>query len=146
MNTEDNAQFHIVLVKGWIRKGDNFLLAKRSLNEIQSPGTWALPGGKVENIDSKNILFNTLRKELIEEVNIEIGNEIDLIYNNSFTRDDKAHVIGLTFICNYEAGDAKPLDETTEIKWFTLSELIEMKGIKPFLKIEIEHLFKYLNK
>ena len=48
MQTEDNAQFHIVCVKGWVEKDGKFLLAQRAFNELHHPGVWSLPGGKVE--------------------------------------------------------------------------------------------------
>ena len=49
MQTQDNAQFHIVLVKGWVEKDGKFLMARRSRKEIQAPGQWSIPGGKMEN-------------------------------------------------------------------------------------------------
>lgn len=146
MQTQDNAQFHIVLVKGWVKKEDKYLLARRSATEVHAPGVWSLPGGKVENEDEKNILQKTLYKEIEEEVGLQISDKIELIYNNSFTRDDNAHVIGLTFLCHFLSGDAAPLEDTTEIKWLSIEELKGLSDIKPFLQIEIEYLANYLNR
>jgi ADP-ribose pyrophosphatase YjhB (NUDIX family) len=146
METKDKASFHIVLVKGWVRRDEKFLIARRSPKELQAGGDWALPGGKVENIDQFNILFETLKTEILEEVNITINENIKLVYNNSFTRNDGAHVVGLTFLCEYLHGDEKPLEDTIDINWLTLDELNSKEDFKPFMKKEVEMLKTYMNK
>ena len=145
MQTKDNAQFHIVAVKAWIKKDNTFLLAKRGPNELHKPNTWSLPGGKVEDeIEEPSILQKTLKREVKEEVGIGITDDIELIYNNSFIRTDGAHVVMLTFLCHHKSGEAKPLEDTAEIKWFSIEELKRLAGIEEFLKIEINELEKYL--
>jgi ADP-ribose pyrophosphatase YjhB (NUDIX family) len=144
MQTRDNAKFHIVLVKGWIEKNRKFLLAKRSNAELHKPGVWSLPGGKVENEIEPNILQKTLKKEIKEEVGVEITNDIELVFNNSFERVDGANVVSLTFLCHYKSGEAKPLEDTVEIRWFSIEELKNFTEIEDFLKIEIIELVKYL--
>ena len=147
MQTNDNAQFHIVAVKAWIEKDNKFLLAKRGPKELHKPNTWSLPGGKIEDeIEEPNILQKTLRREIKEEVGIEITDDIELIYNNSFIRIDGAHVVILTFLCHYKSGEAKPLEDTAETKWFTIEELKRLVGVEDFLKREISELEKYLKK
>lgn len=147
MQTKDNAQFHIVAVKAWIEKDNKFLLAKRGLNELHKPNTWSLSGGKVEGkIEEPNILQKTLRREIKEEVGIDVIDDIELIYNNSFVRTDGAHVVMLTFLCHYKSGEAKPLEDTAEIRWFTIEELKRLEGIEDFFKIEIKELMNYLVK
>lgn len=145
MQTQDNAQFHILLIKGRVEKEGKYLLAKRSPHEIQAGGDWALPGGKVETEDMADIIQKTLADELREEVGIEITNEIQLIGNGAFTRDDGAHVVGMTFVCHYASGEAQPLEDTTEVKWMSIEELEALTDIKPFLKKEIDRLRKYIN-
>jgi len=144
MKTKDNAQFHIVAVKAWIEKNGKFLLAKRSPNEVHEPNSWSLPGGKVENEIEADILQKTLEKEVKEEVGVDITDKIELVYNNSFQRVDEAHVVMMTFLCHYKSGEAKPLEDTAEIAWFTLEELKKFNKAKDFLKIEINRLDEYL--
>jgi len=146
MQTKDNAQFHIVAVKGWVEKDNKFLLAKRSAKELHKPNSWSLPGGKVEGeIEEPCILQKTLKKEIKEEVGIEISDDIELLYNNSFKRVDGAHVVMLTFLCHYKSGEAKPIEDTSEVKWFSIEELKNFKEAENFLKIEIKELLHYLN-
>jgi ADP-ribose pyrophosphatase YjhB (NUDIX family) len=146
MKTKDNAQFHIVAVKAWIEKDGKFLLAKRGPNELHKPNTWSLPGGKVEDGKEESyILQKTLVKEIKEEVGIDVTDDIELVYNNSFVRVDGAHVVMLTFLCHYKSGEAKPIEDTSKIKWFSIEELKNFKEAEDFLKIEIKELLNYLN-
>ncbi len=138
MQTKDNAQFHIVAVKAWVKKGDKYLLARRGMDEVHMPGVWSIPGGKVDDDDETvNILQETLKREVLEEVGVEITDEIDLVYNNTFKRSDGSSVVGLTFLCHWKSGEAEPLEETLEVGWFTLDELLKMEDVEDFLKREI---------
>jgi 8-oxo-dGTP pyrophosphatase MutT (NUDIX family) len=146
MKTKDNASFHIVAVKAWVKKDKKFLLARRGLEEVHMPGVWSIPGGKVDDSsETVNVLQETLKREVLEEVGLEITDEIELIFNNTFIRSDGASVVGLTFLCYWRSGEAKPLEDTSEVGWFTIEELLEMDGIEDFLKREIIALDKYLD-
>jgi 8-oxo-dGTP diphosphatase len=141
MTTKDNAKFHIVAVKAWVKKGDKYLLARRGMNEVHMPGIWSIPGGKVDECgETVNTLQDTIKREVQEEVGIEITEEIDLVFNNTFKRSDGASVVGLTFLCHWKSGEATPLEDTSEIGWFTLNELLGMEEVEDFLKREIKML------
>jgi len=146
MQTKDNANFFIVLVKGWVEKDDEFLLARRGPKELHMPGAWSLPGGKVELEIKPNILEQTLIKEIQEEVGVTVSEHMELVHNNSFKRSDGAVVIGLTFLCRYVSGTAAPMEDTTEVAWHTLEELNRLAGIEDFLKKEIKILVAYKSK
>jgi ADP-ribose pyrophosphatase YjhB (NUDIX family) len=144
MKTKDNANFFIVLVKCWIEKDGKFLIARRAASEVHAAGAWSLPGGKVEEGDTDNILQVTLAKEIKEEVGLEIEHRIHLIRNNSFTRSDGAKVVNLTFIANYKSGEAEALDQTTAIAWLSLRELKARTDLEDFMKREIEVLENHI--
>ncbi|MDP2669452.1 MAG: NUDIX domain-containing protein [bacterium] len=146
MHTKDNAQFHIVLVKGRVQKDDKFLMAQRSMQELHKPGVRSLPGGKVEDEVERDILQNTLKKEIMEEVGLEITDQIELVYNNSFIRSDDSHVVGLTFLCHRQAGEAQALEDTAKVQRFTLDELKAFPEAEEFLQIEIRALESYLQR
>ncbi len=146
MQTKDNANFFIVAAKGWVQKQNKFLLARRGPEELHMPGVWSLPGGKVENEIMDNILEKTVAKEIEEEVGIIIDSDMKIIHNNSFQRSDGATVIGLTYLCQYQSGAEAPLEDTTEIAWYTLEELEVMENIESFLKKEIKILSSFLKK
>ncbi len=145
MKTKDDANFFIVLTKCWVQKGDKFLIARRAETEVHAPGTWSIPGGKVDGEDMDDILQVTLAKEVKEEVGLEIDEQrITLIKNNSFTRSDGAKVVGITFIANYRSGIAEALDQTTEVAWLSLSELKAREDLEDFMLREIEALEKHV--
>jgi 8-oxo-dGTP diphosphatase len=146
MQTKDNAKFHIVAVKGWIEKDGKFLIAKRGPNEIHMPNTWSVPGGKVDSTtEEANVLRNALKREIREEVGIEIDDDIELIYDNSFIRSDGAHVVMMIFLCRYKSGKARPLEDTAELKWLTLEELKRL-NIEDHMKMEIKALANHVQK
>lgn len=146
MITADNAKFHIVLVKGWVRRGDRFLIAQRSPNEIHAAGVWSIPGGKVDQEIQRDIIEKTLKKEILEEVGVVINDKIEFVGSSSFQRVDGPHVVGLTFLCDYKSGEAKPLDDTVEIKWLTLSELKKFEELPDFIKKDVKQLEDHLNR
>lgn len=67
---------NVINVVGAIYRDNKWLMIKRSEEEEYVPGTIAMVGGKVENEGEEyNILENTLRREVMEEVGIELGEE-----------------------------------------------------------------------
>ena len=146
MKTKDNANFHIVLVKAWIEKDGKFLMAQRGSTELHKPGAWSLPGGKVDDEVVRDILQSTLKKEIVEEVGLDIADDIELIYNNSFIRSDGAHVVNLTFLCHWKSGNAQALEDTANVQWFTVKELRNFPHTEDFLQIEIDELIQYLKR
>lgn len=142
----DAYNFYIVLVKAFIRKGDKFLLAQRALTELQKPGAWSIPGGKVDFQDNyaADILLKTLKREVREEVGINVKDNVAFIWSSLFTRDDGKKVIGCTFLAEYDSGVAQPLDETNSVKWLTLEELENLPGMESFLQQEVIHLAKFI--
>jgi 8-oxo-dGTP diphosphatase len=148
METKDKAKFHIVQVQGWVRKDGKFLMAQRSFKELQAPGAWSIPGGKVETEAEIEEwpLQKTLKKEIKEEVGVVVSDTMELVYNDAFTRVDGAHVVAITFLCDYVSGEAQPLEDTEKVKWFTLDELENYEEAKGFLKRQIQALVKHFLK
>lgn len=134
-----------VLVKAWIKKGNQYLLAQRGASEAHHAGLWSLPGGKVSPEINEFVVEKTLKKEILEETGIKVEERVELIYNNSFIKtSDGTWVVNLTFLCFWKSGLTKPLEDTAKIKWFTLQGLKSLKNPPDFLQREIEYLEKYL--
>ncbi len=131
---------HVVAVTAIIRKENKYLLARRSKNDDQSPGEWSIPGGKVEKGIKLRPLEETLKKEVMEEVGVEIKDEIKLIYNDSFIRSSGDHVIMLTFLCDWKSGEARPLEDQEEVVWLTKDEIFTMKDIPSYVKERMGYL------
>lgn len=145
MKTKDNARFHIVLVTGVIENNGKVLIAQRSHDEVQAPGKWALPGGKVELFTKENdinVLEKTLAKEIKEEVDLEIKSP-QYIKSSSFVRVDNASVISILFLCSYKAGRAKPLEDSIDIAWIKPDQINQYDcatGVAHAISIVVEKM------
>lgn len=130
----DDSKLHIVAVTGVIEKNGKYLIVKRSNNEIAFPGKWTIPGGKVERGHS---IHQTLKREIREEVGLEVGDKINFIGDDEFTRPDSFHVVGLTFLCKYKSGEVKLCKDLTDYRWIDLNELDNydlIEGVKNKIK------------
>ena len=117
---------HVVFVEAWIKKDDKYLLAKRSSKDDQAAGTWAVPWGKIEIWPEKNIVENSLKREVLEEVWIEIFDVLKYFNSWSFFRSSWHHVVGLSFLAKHKSGEALPLDDQEEVRWVTIAEMREL--------------------
>ena len=113
---------HVVFVEAWIKKDNTYLLAKRSSKDDQSAGKWAVPGGKVEMELETDIVENTLKREVREEVGIEIDN-FTFFNSKAFIRSSGHHVVSLSFTADYVSGEAAPLEDQDEVKWVAIDEM-----------------------
>lgn len=118
---------HLVLVNAVVEKDGKILVSQRSLKETHDPGKWTIPGGKVEKTEGNvwNIIEKTLSDEVREETGIEIEDDVQLIANNTFIRSTGQHVVALMFLCHWKSGEAKPLEDTSDVKWISKDEIGE---------------------
>lgn len=144
-NTLD-PRLHFVVATAIIVKKEadgtlRFLIAKRAATEKAFPNKWTVPGGKLvrseyENLPKRpyredqpesaapqwyNMMEWVVRKEVMEEVNVEVKN-IRYLTDLVFIRPDGYPVVTLSFWCDYISGDAKPGKDLTEIAWVTAAE------------------------
>jgi 8-oxo-dGTP diphosphatase len=84
-----------VAAKAFIVDGERLLIIKRSSKDIQMPGIWEIPGGRLDlGEDPKE----GLKREAKEEtgLDIEVLTPLDVKH---FTRDDKQTITMLIFLC-----------------------------------------------
>ena len=67
---------------------------------------------------------------------------MQFIHSDGFTRVDGAHVVGFVFLCKWKSGEAQPLEDTEEVRWFTLEELKNFTEVEKWMKVEIGKLYK----
>lgn len=120
-----NIPLHVVFVEAWIKKGDRYLLARRSSQDEQAAGKWAVPGGKIEMELECDIVENTLKREVQEETGIKVR-DIRFFASRSFIRASGHHVVALSFVAKYESGEASPLEDQDEVRWVTLREMEQL--------------------
>src|SRR4030042_4948665 len=96
--SDKNLTHYIVVTGILINKEGKFLITKRAGWEKAFPGRWTVPGGKLEVLDYVlkekdtphhwyNIFENLLKREIMEEVGVEIQN-IDYITSLVYIRPD----------------------------------------------------------
>lgn len=135
-----NSNFYIVNVEAAIYKIDQWLIVKRSDVEEHAGGTLALVGGKVEVTNvSNDILENTLKREILEEIGIEVYDEMRYVKSSFFVTQDGQPVIDIVFLCKYKSGDPKVLDpnELSLVEWMSAQEILNNKTIPIWTKDSI---------
>ena len=120
-------------VKSFIINNNKLLVVKRRLNDVQKPGIWEIPGGRL-NIGEDP--FEGLKRETKEETNLDI--EIIKPLNvRHFTRDDKQVITLIIFLCKPSSKNIKLSEEHTAYDWIDLDN----KKLAEFYRKEVE-LFK----
>lgn len=131
----------VVNVEGAIRENDRWIMIERSNKEEHAGGLLSLVGGKVETIDhSSNVLENTLRREIFEEIGIQIKRKMKYIRSTSFVTESGINVVDIVFLCEHESGKAfaKCPDEIENVCWLTTEEILGHSLSPIFLKESIQ--------
>ena len=123
-----------IAITAIIVKDNKYLITRRSMQKKKWPGKWTVPGGKLERSDYEslpkdtvnawyNILERTVRREVKEEVGLEIKN-ID--YLTSLIGEygaDVPHSLIISLIADWDSGEvALQEEETDQYAWVTLEE------------------------
>jgi 8-oxo-dGTP diphosphatase len=107
------------VVAGALFDGEGRVLIAQRPPGKHMAGGWEFPGGKLESGEDR---FAGLRRELIEEIGIEVGRAEPLIaYEHHFA--DRVVFLDLWWISEY-SGVPKSLDSQA-LKWVRLQELNE---------------------
>ncbi|MBP2000832.1 8-oxo-dGTP pyrophosphatase MutT (NUDIX family) [Paenibacillus shirakamiensis] len=117
----------IINVEAAVCKDDQWLMITRSSKEEHAGGTISLVGGKVDvEGNTLEIIERTVKRELYEEVGIEVKEGIHFVYSSSFVTDEGYNVINMVFLCEYDKGTAysKAPDEVDAVHWMTSSEIM----------------------
>jgi NADH pyrophosphatase NudC (nudix superfamily) len=69
-----------------------------------------------------NIVEKSLKREVREEVGIEVDN-FQFLASRSFIRSSGHHVVALSFVVDYQSGEARPLEDQDEVRWVTIAEM-----------------------
>lgn len=129
-----------VNVEGAIYHNGKFLLVVRSEKEIHASGDLALVGGKVDfKTDEANILEHTLKREIQEEVGIEVEDTMTYIKSSSFTSIDGREFVDIVFLCKYKSGQPKAMsEEVANVSWMSLEEALSDPRVKPWTKDSLQ--------
>jgi 8-oxo-dGTP diphosphatase len=133
------ADRYIVNVEGAIVKDGRYLMIVRGEEEY-APGGLNFPGGKVEGAgNADDVLEETLRREIVEEVGLEVHDEMVYVRSSAFLAEGDA-VVDVVFLCRWKAGTAVPADpaEVAAVQWMTASEAITHPETPPWTRLSLE--------
>lgn len=136
---------HILLVNGLVFKSNRLLVAQRSFAEINEPGYWTIPGGKVETTAGNvwRIAEKTLIKEVREETGVTIHPQANLLINNTFIRSTGEHVVAFVFAGFWRSGRARALEDTIAVHWIRPEEISQFKmsaGVRKYIRLGFKWL------
>ena len=123
---------HYIAVTGILIKNGKYLIAKRASFEKAFPSRWTVPGGKLEvedylarekdtNIHWYNVLESVLRREVKEEVGLDIKN-IGYVTSMVYIRDDEIPCLIVSLYAEPTTDEIKLCDALTEYAWVDLEE------------------------
>ncbi len=133
--------FYIVNVEAAIYHDDKWLIITRSQKEKHAGGTLALVGGKVETQDIGNdILEKTLKREILEEVGIEIYDDMQYVKSSFFITQEGQPVVDIVFLCKYKQGEPRALipDELSAVEWMSTHDILKNGAVPVWTKDSIE--------
>lgn len=128
-----NQNLHEVAITAIIVKDGKYLIIRRSPNKKRFPGLWTVPGGKLETSDYLelekdtehywyNVLERTLRREVKEEVGIDIRN-IDYLTSLATVHQDGAPSLVISCIADYASGEVVlQKEESDKFAWVSSEE------------------------
>lgn len=147
-NHIEEQKYSVVINAVLANKEGKILLIQRGLQEKHGPGTWSVPGGKLEFTGLVyEALQKTAAKEAMEEAGIEVEEEMHLIANNTFQHDEDAlQVIAIVFLCHYKLGKLKLSDEAVDARWISQDEIDNFKFHNINVKNYVLKGFEFLKK
>ena len=113
------------VVNAIIKKDNKFLLIKRA--EGIHDGKWALPGGVLE---SNETIFDGLKRELNEELNINLIKITRKIANYNYKREDNSLTKGQSYLVEANVSNIKKNHEVIEWDWFSIEDLETLDHIE----------------
>lgn len=130
---EQNQYLHEVAITAIIVKNGKYLITRRSPNKKRFSGMWTVPGGKMETNDYLklpkdtehywyNVLERTLRREIKEEVGIDIDN-IEYVTSLAMVHTDGSPSLVISCAADYVSGEIKlQTEENDQFAWVSLAE------------------------
>ena len=134
-------ELHRIAVTGIILREEGgarkYLITKRAPHKTWA-GKWTVPGGGLEASDYTSTeatyanaessqwylaLEKALRREIREEVNLEVG-EVQYLLDIAVVRQDREHpALVLSMYCAYLGGEVVLNSESSEYAWIAASEV-----------------------
>ncbi len=129
----DTNLLHEVAITAIIVKDGKYLITKRAPTKKRWPNYWTVPGGRLEVSDYTswpkdthgywyNVLEKTLRREVKEEVGLEIEN-ITYVTSLATVHEDKAPSLVISCMADWKSGEVVlQKEECDEFAWVDVEE------------------------
>lgn len=155
MNKYNKNNVHYVVVTGILVKDGKYLITKRADWEKAFPGQWTVPGGKLEvldyalkqkdtNVQWYNVCENLLKREIKEEVGLEVEN-IGYVTSLVYIRPDDIPCLIISLYAEPVGEEIRLCNALTEYKWVDLEEAKSYELIEGIYE-ELIILDKFLRK
>lgn len=146
-------QLHEVVITAMVVRDGKYLIIRRAKDKKRFPGMWTVPGGKLETEDYinlpkdtenywYNVLEKTLRREVAEEVNIDID-KIEYVTSLATVHGDGNPSLVISCIAQYASGEIKLQEEEADkYEWVSVEEAKDynlIDGIYDELVMAEEH-------
>ncbi|MDX1924093.1 MAG: NUDIX domain-containing protein [Rickettsiaceae bacterium] len=138
-------KLYLNVVEVAIEHDEKFLIIKRPEGK-HAGGLLSFPGGKVEEIDEQNewdILRLAAKREILEEVGLDLKDELKYIISNYFVDSIGAHVIDTIFHCKIDKTDLTvnaSAREVPEYYWLTEEEINKAHNAPEWLKKYVQYI------
>ena len=132
--------WYIVNVEGAVVRDGCYLMVVRGEQESYLPGVLTLPGGKVERAgDAQDVLEETLRREIQEEVGIDVCDDMVYLESKAFITDDGEPVVDVVFLCRHRGGEPAIGDpgEVAAVQWLAAAEILDHPKTPPWTRQSI---------
>ena|GEM_PF-214519 len=138
MNEYD--KFEVVITAIIVNSEGKYLITRRSKQKRRFPGMWTVPGGHLDAHDfslfpkeTEHYWYNILEKALKREIQEEVGVEIDnVLYVTSLgtIHVDGAPSLVISVMADYVSGNVKLQEEETDLyAWVSLEDAKDFKLI-----------------
>jgi ADP-ribose pyrophosphatase len=105
---------------------NEFLMLLRAKGSKVEPGTWMIPGGKV---DFNEKMEDAVKREIKEEIGVDLE-VVEPVRTNDHMLTEQ-HWVTTTFLCRIKSGEPRILEPHKHdgIKWFKMDEMPENLSI-----------------
>lgn len=134
------AHRYVVNVEGFVYHEGRYLMIVRGQTVPSVAGTLVPPGGKVEvSGPTDDVLEATLRREVREEVGVEVADEVAYVESHAFELQGVL-VIDVVMLARYRAGEARRAspNEVAAIAWMTFDEIMADDRAMPWTRRSLE--------